>query len=157
MLQIGRRQMTQMAQAGQLRQREEEPLQLAAQLRHEHPALMQQRSDATVQAELREALARCDELGLHEPEDRRIFCQWDQLLCPGMRHLPQWPQWLAHCRTRQRPGEHSLLLRLLLETPPAWWQRQLQQHEEARCARGLPSLGDAIAAAQAADAPRGRP
>lgn len=133
----------------QAQQRLAEPQRLADGLRRDYPELMARRSDAAaLLQELGEALARCDELGLADPEDRRIFCQWDQLLVPGMRHLAQWPQWLDHCRKRQAPGEHSLLLRMLLETPPAWWQRQMAQHQQARQRRGLPDMHEVVAQAQ---------
>jgi hypothetical protein len=148
MLHIDSRQMQGLQAARQDDHRNDEPQRLAAQLQRDYPELMARRGGAgDLLAELREALARCDALGLHGAEDRRIFCHWDQLLIPGLRKLPQWPQWLAHCRARQQPGEQSVLLRFLLETPPAWWQRQLQLHEAPRRARGLPGMDEALAAA----------
>lgn len=109
-------------------------------LRSTYPDLLGAMSDARLLAELREALERCDELGLIDADDRRMFCQWDQIICPGMRALKQWPHWIAHCRQTMAPPQTSVLTRMLVESPPSWWERQLAEHREARRARGLPDL-----------------
>jgi hypothetical protein len=147
-MQIKTTQLDRLDQAVHERQRAEEPERLRAQLRTLYPSVLAQVGDATMLAELRQALQCCDALGLTEPEDRRMFCHWDQALFPGMRELPQWPQWIAHCRKAMGPEDRSVLLRMLLQSPPAWWQRQAAQHREARAARGMPGFDlDALALA----------
>jgi hypothetical protein len=108
------------------------------QLRRDYGPLLEAVDALSMQSEIEQALTRCDELGLLQAEDRRIFCQWDQVLFPGIRNLPQWPQWVAYSRQGMGENDRSVLLQMMMKSPPQWWQRQLEQHLPARAARGLP-------------------
>lgn len=66
--------------------RDREAAWLRDELRASYGHLLKTVGDATILAELLEALAHCDALMLTSPGDRRIFCTWDQNCLPGHAH-----------------------------------------------------------------------